>query len=99
MQPDAASGRCNRSTPSRIDRIEECLSSADGEPLPEGLIRILSDSRVEEHGAEDLFQDLNSSTLHANVASPGMGKIWFAHGNLPAASAGNWTVVQWPWNP
>lgn len=83
----------------RIDRIEERLSSADGEPLPEGLIRILSDARVEERGAEGLFQDPDSSTLYANVAAPGKGMIWFAHGDLPAASAGNWTVVKWPWNP
>ena len=83
----------------RIDRIEEGLRAAEGETLPEALIEILADARVEERGAEGIFQDPNSSTLYANVAAPGKGLIWFAHGAVPAASAARWAPLNWPWDP
>ncbi len=81
----------------RIDRMVDSLERSESDPLPDCLIRILADPQVEERGAEGLFKDPQSFTVYANVAAPGAGRVWFGHGAVPAASAGQWDAVAWPW--
>jgi len=54
------------------------------------LKRILADSKVEARR-----QDY--CTASANIVCPSYGKIWYTFGGYPAASAGNWRTLEWPW--
>ena len=54
------------------------------------LIHILVDPEAEQRGEA-------TSTVHANVASPGKGAAWYTFGGHLAASAGEWGRVEWPW--
>lgn len=54
------------------------------------LRHILADAGVEAHG-EKYF------TVFANVACPSQGEIWHTFGGYPAASAGAWHPLAWPW--
>jgi Acyl-coenzyme A:6-aminopenicillanic acid acyl-transferase len=56
----------------------------------EDLAEILADDGIE--GREEDY-----GTVYANVACPALGNVWYTFGGYPAASAGNWREVQWPW--
>jgi len=58
--------------------------------LPSDLIRILADDEIERRNEELV-------TAYANVACPASGEIWYTFGGYPAASAGNWQRLEWPW--
>ena len=49
-----------------------------------------SELRVEARGER-------SETVYANVVCPGRREIWYTLGGYPAASAGNWQRIEWPW--
>lgn len=78
----------------RMAELREDLLESDGEAAPGGvpssLIRVLADPAVE--GRSDDF-----GTVYANVACPGSGEMWYTLGGFPAASAGDWAKIQWPW--
>ncbi|HSJ58048.1 MAG TPA: C45 family peptidase, partial [Anaerolineae bacterium] len=58
--------------------------------LPAGLIAILSDPAIEG-------RDPDRGTVYANVACPSTLTLWYTFGGYPAASAGRWAPVPWPW--
>lgn len=58
--------------------------------LPADLIQILADEEIERRGQEVV-------TVYANVACPASGELWYTFGGYPAASAGNWQPLKWPW--
>jgi hypothetical protein len=74
--------------------MEEMASALYARPadldLPESLIAILADERVERRRHPLV-------TAHASVACPGAGGLWSTFGGYPAASRGNWQRVAWPW--
>lgn len=75
---------------SRCIRMEELLSA-----LPED-----TDARALQHvlaaeGVEQRYPD--RVTVFSTVACPTTGEMWFACGDGPAASAGTWSRVPWPW--
>jgi hypothetical protein len=79
----------------RFERMEELIREL-GEhggsiKTPRDLVRILADPGVEVQG-EDY------GTVYANVACPSQGAIWYTFGGYPAASAGAWHAVEWPWD-
>jgi hypothetical protein len=77
----------------RFQRMEELtrkLYGRDSVDTPKDLIRILADPDVEARG-EDY------GTVYANVACPSLGEVWYTFGGYPAASAGVWRQVEWPW--
>lgn len=57
--------------------------------LPADLMRILADDEIERRNGELV-------TAYANVACPAGGEIWYTFGGYPAASAGNWQRLEWP---
>jgi hypothetical protein len=78
----------------RFERMAELLgklydrgTTAD---LPWDLVRILADAGVEVRG-----QDYG--TVYANVACPSQHTVWYTFGGYPAASAGAWRRIEWPW--
>ncbi|MHC5003175.1 MAG: C45 family peptidase, partial [Planctomycetota bacterium] len=73
-------------TRERIARLRELLAVPMTDP-PSDLIRVMAASGVE---APD--------TLYSNVACPETGEVWFGSGGPPAASAGRWCRVGWPWD-
>jgi hypothetical protein len=79
---------------SRQNRMEDLLRKfydLKGEiQLPESLISILADDRIEGRGP-------NYGTVYANVACPSTGDVWYTFGGYPAASQGNWARLNWPW--
>jgi hypothetical protein len=75
-------------TRERVDRLKTLLVETPmTTDLPADLIRILGDSEVEDA----------LGTVYSNVACPGQGLVWFGCGGLPAASAGTWHRIEWPW--
>ncbi len=72
-------------TRERIARLRELLAAPMTDP-PADLIRVVADPEVEA-----------SDTLYSNVACPETGEVWFGSGGLPAASAGTWQRIEWPW--
>jgi hypothetical protein len=60
--------------------------------MPWDLVRILPD-----HGVEGRDEDYG--TVYANVACPGADCLWYTFGGYPAASAGVWRRLAWPWSP
>jgi hypothetical protein len=92
--PDMSENAAPLSTLNRFKRMEELFLAQNRSDmplrLPEDLIRILADDRIERRG-----QDF--STVYANVACPGKKTIWYTFGGFPAASQGNWQRLEWPW--
>ena len=82
------------STWRRYRRMQELFEALKTEPrpprLPDDLIRILADDEIERRKGELV-------TAYANVACPTSGEIWYTFGGYPAASAGNWQQLEWPW--
>lgn len=82
------------STLSRFKRMESLvrdLSNSQASPsLPADLIRILADDKIEARKSEVM-------TVYSNVACPSSREIWYTFGGHPAASAGNWGQLDWPW--
>ena len=81
-------------TSSRFRRMEHLVQMMYASPtaphLPTDLMRILADDAIEMRGTE-------FATVYANVACPSRGEIWYTFGGYPAASAGNWQQLAWPW--
>lgn len=98
--PTLGDDEVSRSTLSRFQRMERLVqdlyASQTPPNLPADLIRILADDEVERRGQESRRgQEL--VTAYANVACPASGEIWYTFGGYPAASAGNWQQLKWPW--
>ena len=75
----------------RMVRLVQDLYTLQAPPsLPADLIRILADDKIERRNNELI-------TAYANVACPNSGEIWYTFGGYPAASAGNWQRLDWPW--
>jgi len=94
-----------RLSPERVARSREgstvarhgamCALLEDGPPehLPDDLIDVLADPRVEMRTPTYL------RTIYSAIARPGEGEIWFAAGRpdgTPAASTGDWSRVAAP---
>ncbi len=79
---------------SRLRHLEAQLvtlcGQSEGLTLPADLIHVLADANIERRGEE-------FSTAYANVACPGLGRLWYTFGGHPAASGGNWQRIPWPW--
>jgi hypothetical protein len=75
----------------RMRRLVEEIVAAPVPPiLPRDLMRILADDEIERRTGELV-------TAYANVACPASGELWYTFGGYPAASAGNWRRLDWPW--
>lgn len=75
----------------RIEAMAGALyAHAPEASLPQDLIRIIADDRVERRGPR-------LTTVYSTVACPGTGELWFTFGAYPAASRGDWQPVPWPW--
>jgi hypothetical protein len=75
----------------RMQGLVEALYTAARHPsLPRDLVRVLADDEIERRDGELV-------TACANVACPTSGEIWYTFGGYPAASAGNWQRLEWPW--
>jgi hypothetical protein len=81
--------------------MDRCIQTGPGKhsPLdidklrvdtPWDLIRILAGPGVGIRGD-------HYGTVHANAACPGRREIWCMFGGYPAASAGAWQLLSWPW--
>jgi hypothetical protein len=75
-------------TRERVDRLQSLLVGKPIADPPADLIAVLADPVIEER----------SATIYANVACPSEAKLWFGRGGPPAASAGTWHRVEWPWS-
>jgi hypothetical protein len=53
-------------------------------------MRILADEGVEVREGEIV-------TAYSNLACPATGEVWYTFGGYPAASQGNWQMLEWPW--
>ena len=81
----------------RMSHLVGGLCAAPKTPnLPTDLIRVLADNEIERRGRE-LRQGQELVTAYANVACPASGEIWYTFGGYPAASAGHWQRLEWPW--
>ncbi|TKJ46831.1 hypothetical protein CEE34_06830 [Candidatus Aerophobetes bacterium Ae_b3a] len=80
----------SRSSLDRLQRTEELLKDKAFDKLPENLIQILKDSKIEQSSKE-------AGTIYSNVACPGKELVWYAYGEFPAASRGTWHQLNWPW--
>lgn len=75
----------------RMQEMLAALMSRDRAPdFPDDLIAILADPAVEVRGAD-------YGTVYAAVACPGAAQMWTTLGGYPAASAGRWRSLRWPW--
>ena len=70
--------------------VQDLYTSQAPLSLPTDLIRILADGQIER-------RDKELMTAYANVACPNSGEIWYTFGGYPAASAGHWQRLEWPW--
>jgi hypothetical protein len=81
-------------TLSRFERMENLvqtvLNSQTPPNLPADLIQILADGAIER-------RDEPLITVYSSVACPSTGEIWYTFGGYPAASRGNWRILEWPW--
>lgn len=75
-----------------VEMLSELLEPGRVAEAPRDLIGILADPAVEQRGED-------SGTAYANVVCPGREIVWYTFGGYPAASAGNWARVAWPWQP
>jgi len=79
---------------SRLKRVDTLLHRlwAQGKTIDtyKELRHILADAGVEARGEEHF-------TVFANVVCPSQGEIWYTFGGYPAASAGRWHRLAWPW--
>ena len=66
------------------------LDRAAGPRLPDDLVAMLADERVERRGGA-------FATAYSAVACPATGELWFTFGGVPAASRGDWQPIAWPW--
>jgi hypothetical protein len=77
----------------RYERLAELVAGymqQDGTmALPWDLVQILADAGVEQRGE-------GYGTVYANVACPARGELWYTFGGYPAASAGAWQRLDWP---
>ena len=81
----------------RMSHLVGDLCAAPKAPnLPTDLIRVLADDEIERRGRE-LRQGQELVTAYANVACPASGELWYTFGGYPAASAGRWQRLEWPW--
>lgn len=81
-------------TISRWCRLHALLAGAPADHLPDDLIEILADDRVEMRvgrGSSHL------RTIYSAIADPRGRAVWFASGACPAASEGSWRRVKLPW--
>jgi hypothetical protein len=78
--------RCGR----MAEMLDELLEGGGAVDVPCDLIDVLADPGVEQRG-EDY------GTVYANVACPGKDAAWHTFGGYPAASAGEWGRIEWPW--
>jgi hypothetical protein len=58
--------------------------------MPRDLVHILANPGIEQRGEA-------YGTVYANVACPGDKAVWYTLGGYPAASAGAWQPIDWPW--
>lgn len=58
---------------------------------PRDLVAILAGPGIEQRGE-------GYGTVYANVACPSSNTLWYTFGGYPAASAGRWQPVAWPWS-
>jgi hypothetical protein len=81
-------------TLSRFGRMENLMqricTSAVPPNLPDDLIRILADDKIERRGKDVI-------TVYSNIACPTTGEVWYTFGGYPSASHGNWQPLPWPW--
>jgi len=87
--PDAPSG--NADSVGRFRRFEQLLAGHQSSRPPDDLVRVLADD-VE-------VLDADVGTVYATVACPSTGELWYTAGGFPAASAGTWQRIAWPWAP
>jgi hypothetical protein len=81
-------------TVSRYCRLHALLADEPADHLPDDLVEVLADERVElrpGRGSSHL------RTIYAAVADPGGRGLWFASGACPAASQGEWRRIDVPW--
>ncbi len=75
----------------RMQELLAALLARERAPdFPDDLIAILADPAVEVRGVD-------YGTVYAAVACPGAARMWATLGGYPAASAGRWHSLQWPW--
>jgi hypothetical protein len=75
----------------RMQEMLTALMARERAPdFPDDLIAILADPAVEVRGAD-------YGTVYAAVACPGAAEMWATLGGYPAASAGRWQSLRWPW--
>jgi len=79
-----------RNSLDRLQRIERLLKDKTFNELPEDLIQILKDPKIEQSSKE-------AGTVYSNIACPGKELVWHAYGGSPAASRGTWHQLNWPW--
>jgi hypothetical protein len=95
QDPDLLNEDPPSNTLSRYRRMENLLRSRIASPaawrLPGDLIHMLADGEIERRREAELC------TAYANVACPASGAIWYTFGGYPAASQGNWQILEWPW--
>ncbi len=78
----------------RMENLIRSLSTSQTSPnLPDDLIRILADDKIERRESPDK----QVVTAYSNIACPSTGEIWYTFGGFPAASQGNWQRLEWPW--
>jgi len=81
-------------TISRWCRLHTALARGHAGSQPDQLMRLLANEGVEMRpgrGSEAL------RTIYSAVAAPAQGRLWFASGACPAASAGTWRPVRVDW--
>lgn len=79
----------------RFRRLRRLLEDRPPAMLPDDLINLLADPGVEASSEGDGATGFG--TVYANVACLSLGEVWYAAGGFPAASAGSWQRVPWPW--
>ncbi len=81
---------------SRITELVEGLVTGQSTPaLPDSMMQVLADDQIERRHDKRPAGEL--ITAYANVACPASGDTWYTFGGYPAASAGNWQRLEWPW--
>jgi hypothetical protein len=81
-------------TISRWCRLHALLAGAPADHLPDDLVEILSDDRVEMRAGRG---SSHLRTIYSAIADPRGRAVWFASGSCPAASEGSWRRVALPW--
>jgi hypothetical protein len=69
--------------------LAERIQQGNTVDVPWDLVRILADGGVEQ-------RDEGYGTVYANVVCPASGEMWYTFGGYPAASAGAWQRLGWP---